>query len=293
MILRKKMYFSMWKQKLCLSTTKESELSIIEQIKLLKKSGFEAFFTEWRPGEPISEYAESAKETGMIYQSVHAPFGKAADMWHGDETEGKAAVDELIECVRACAECGVETVVMHAFIGFDDDRKPTAKGIERFGRVVEEAKKHNIKVAFENTEGEEYLAALLEHFKDNDSVGFCWDSGHEMCYNYSKDLLALYGDKLIATHLNDNLGISDFGGRIYWTDDLHLLPFDGIADWDNIAKRLDRCGFDGIMTFELNIRSKPDRHENDIYTKMTIEEYIAECYKRACRVAAKRNKSQK
>jgi len=131
---------------------------------------------------------------------------------------------------------------------------------------------------------------LLEHFKDNDSVGFCWDSGHEMCYNYSKDLLALYGDKLIATHLNDNLGISNFGGRIYWTDDLHLLPFDGIADWDGIAKRLDRCGFNGIMTFELNIRSKPDRHENDIYTKMTIEEYIAECYKRACRVAVKRHR---
>lgn len=291
-VFEKEDVFSMWKQKLCLSTTKESELSIKEQIKLLKKSGFEAFFTEWRPGEPISEYAELAKDIGMIYQSVHAPFGKAADMWHGDETEGKAAVDELIECVRACAECGVETVVMHAFIGFDDDRKPTAKGIERFGRVVEEAKKHNIKVAFENTEGEEYLAALLEHFKDNDSVGFCWDSGHEMCYNYSKDLLALYGDKLIATHLNDNLGISDFGGRIYWTDDLHLLPFDGIADWDNIAQRLDRSGFDGIMTFELNIRSKPDRHENDIYTKMTIEEYVAECYKRACRVAAKRQQKQ-
>ncbi len=278
----------MWKQKLCLSTTSDSELSIKEQIKLLKKSGFEAFFTEWKPGEPIKEYADLADEIGMIYQSIHAPFGKAADMWHGDEAEGKAAVDELIECVHACAECGVGIMIMHAFIGFDDDRKPNAKGLERFGRVVEEAKKYNIKVAFENTEGEEYLAALLEHFKDSDTVGFCWDSGHEMCYNYSKDLLALYGDKLIATHLNDNLGISDFDGRIYWTDDLHLLPFDGIADWDDIAKRLDRCGFDGIMTFELNIRSKPDRHENDIYTKMTIEEYVAECYKRACRVAAKR-----
>ena len=283
----------MWKQKLCLSTTRDSELSIKEQIKLLKKSGFEAFFTEWKPGEPIKEYADFAKKTGMIYQSVHAPFGKAADMWHGDEAQGKAAVDELIECVHACAESDVEIMIMHAFIGFDDDRKPNAKGLERFGRVVEEAEKYGIKVAFENTEGEEYLAALLKHFKDNDSVGFCWDSGHEMCYNYSKDLLALYGDKLIATHLNDNLGISDFGGRIYWTDDLHLLPFDGIADWDGIAKRLDRCGFDGIMTFELNIRSKPDRHENDIYAKMSIEEYIAECYKRACRVAAKRNKSQK
>lgn len=280
----------MWKQKLCLSTTDGSPLSTKEQIMLFKKSGFEAFFTGWKPGEPVKEYAELADELGMVYQSIHAPFGKADDMWHGDEALGKAAVEELIECVHACAECGVGIMVVHAFIGFDDDRKPTEQGLERFGKVVDEAQKYSVKIAFENTEGEEYLAALLEHFKDNDSVGFCWDSGHEMCYNYSKDLLALYGDKLIATHLNDNLGISDFGGRIYWTDDLHLLPFDGIVDWDGIAKRLDRCGFNGIMTFELNIRSKPNRHENDIYTKMTIEEYIVECYKRACRVAAKRHR---
>ncbi|MBQ8026498.1 MAG: hypothetical protein IJ261_00110, partial [Clostridia bacterium] len=98
----------------------------------------------------------------------------------------------------------------------------------------------------------------------------------------------IYGDRLIATHLNDNLGIKDFEGKIYWHDDLHLLPFDGIADWDYIAHRLDKCGFDSIMTFELNLSSKPNRHENDIYRKMTIEEYVAECYKRACRVAAKR-----
>ncbi len=278
----------MWKQKLCLSANFEGTLDIKDQIILFRKSGFEAFFTDWKPDMPVKEYAQLADELGMTYQSIHAPFGKAAVMWHGDEAQADAAVDELIECVHSCAECGVEIMVSHAYIGFDDNRKPTPIGLERFGRVVEEAKKCSVKIAFENTEGEEYLAALLEHFKDYDNVGFCWDSGHEMCYNYSKDMLALYGDRLIATHLNDNLGISDFGGRIFWTDDLHLLPFDGTADWDNIAKRLDRCGFDGIMTFELNLRSKPDRHENDIYTKMTIEEYVAECYKRACRVAAKR-----
>ena len=108
-----------------------------------------------------------------------------------------------------------------------------------------------------------------------------------MCYNHSKDMLALYGDRLIATHLNDNLGVRDFGGKITYIDDLHLLPFDGIADWDNNAARLDRCGFAGPLTFELSTVSKPGRRENDLYRKLSPEEYIAECYKRACRVAAK------
>lgn len=153
---------------------------------------------------------------------------------------------------------------------------------------MKEAERLGVKVAFENTEGEEYLTAVMERFKDSPAVGFCWDTGHEMCYNRSKDMLSLYGDNLIATHLNDNLGIRDFDGNITWIDDLHLLPFDGIADWQRIAKRLDNCGYNGVLTFELNRYSKPDRHENDAYTDMPIERYLTLAYMRACRVATLR-----
>ena len=88
--------------------------------------------------------------------------------------------------------------------------------------------------------------------------------------------------------MNDNLGIRDFGGKITFRDDLHLLPFDGIADWPGIAARLDRCGFSGPMTFELNRCSKPDRLENDFYRELPIEKYLTLAYMRACRVAALR-----
>ena len=71
---------------------------------------------------------------------------------------------------------------------------------------------------------------------------------------------------------------------------MHLLPFDGIANWQNIADRLDRHGFDDIMMFELNIKSKPARHENDSYAAMDFEIYLAEAFKRACRVASLRKR---
>ena len=128
---------------------------------------------------------------------------------------------------------------------------------------------------------------LMDFFSGNPNVGFCWDSGHEMCYNYSRDMLAAFGDRLLGTHLNDNLGIRDLNGEITWLDDLHLLPFDGIADWQYNCERLRACNFDGPLTFELNIGSKPGRHENDAYGLMAPEIYLAECYKRACRVRAK------
>ena len=99
-------------------------------------------------------------------------------------------------------------------------------------------------------------------------------------------MLALYGDRLFHTHLNDNLGVSDYYGRITPRDDLHLLPFDGIADWLEITRRLNRHGYQGVLSFELNNVSKRDRHENDAYGRMTPEEYLTQAYMRACRVAA-------
>jgi sugar phosphate isomerase/epimerase len=90
---------------------------------------------------------------------------------------------------------------------------------------------------------------------------------------------------LIATHINDNLGVKDFFGVITWIDDLHLLPFDGVKDWADAVDRMNACGYQGELTFELNLASKPDRHENDSYAQMPFVLYLAEAYKRACRVA--------
>lgn len=274
----------MWKKQFALGLCGDCGMSFLEQLELLKKTGFDGFFVVWDPNLNIGELADRAKELGLIFQSIHAPWGKAADIWYGDESKGQAAVDELKACVDACVSYQVTILVVHAFVGFES-HDPTQTGLERFSRVVDYAREKGVKIAFENVEGEEYLDALMDHFTGDDTVGFCWDSGHEMCYNYSKDLLEKYGDRLLSTHLNDNLGIKDYNGKITWLDDLHLLPFDGAADWREIAKRLHRCGFRDILTFELNVTSKPGRHENDSYCEMSYERFVTEAYKRACRIA--------
>jgi L-ribulose-5-phosphate 3-epimerase len=278
----------MWKKKICLATSDSFGMSISDQIKTFARIGYDGFFTDWKANYPIQEWVHTAKDTGMIYQSIHAPFARSADMWNNDESSGKIALDELLACLKDCERWEIPIMVVHSFIGFQD-HTPTPIGLERFGQLVKAAENSGVKIAFENTEGEEYLFALMEVFSDNPTVGFCWDSGHEMCYNHSQDLLARFGDRLIATHLNDNLGIRDYNGKITWIDDLHLLPFDGIADWDYNVERLNKCGYDGILTFELTTASKPDRHENDLYSKMELVDFLTEAFKRACRIAAKFN----
>lgn len=272
----------MWNAKLCLGTNSQFGVSVEEQIRLFKKTGFDGFFTEWSEDACVREWKEFADKIGMVYHSIHAPFGNAAKMW---EADAKDAVDELFACLKDCEENFIPIMIVHPFIGFES-HTPTQEGIENYGKLVKVADKKNVKIAFENVEGEEYLAALMKAFESYDCVGFCWDTGHEMCYNHSADMLKLYGEKLICTHINDNLGISDYSGKITWLDDLHLLPFDGIADWNNIVKRLNDHNYTDFMTFELNKKSKPNRTENDLYDKMPLEEYLTEAYKRACRVTA-------
>lgn len=268
--------------KLGLGTSAQFGIGVEEQLTLFKQIGFESFFTGW--SERIKGYREVAERLGLEYRSVHAPFTNAANIWRDGEV-GDRSVEELLRCVEDCAEAEVPVLVVHTYIGFAPSEGPTQSGIENFRRIVEAAALKNVKIAFENTEGEEYLDALMRAFGSYENVGFCWDTGHELCYNKGKDMMALYGERLLCTHLNDNLGIRNFNGEITWRDDLHLLPFDGITDWNDVARRLNRSDYQGTLTFELCKKSKDGRFDNDKYDRMKLEEYLTEAYARACRVA--------
>lgn len=280
----------MWKQKIGLSISNHYSIPIGEVVALLKQIGFDAISPVWASNDALVEIINAANQWDMCIQSLHAPFARAADMWRHDRDLASAAKADIMHSLEACARFQIPTLVVHAWIGFDYTFHAEALNFTNFDEIVSFAAEHNIQIAFENTEGEEYLFALMQHFENNDTVGFCWDSGHEMCYNHSQDLLSKFGDHLIMTHLNDNLGIRRFDGVTHWTDDLHLLPFDGIADWDNIIARLRKSKQLPILNFELSIVSKPQRHENDIYAQMPLEQYFTEAYKRACKIAYRYSK---
>ncbi len=275
----------MYKQKICLALSNGFGIPYEEQIKLFKSTGFEGTAIDLSDKNADAyKIASAIKDENMLISYLHAPFNKSDDMWMDGEI-GDIALAELLDCVETCSRLEIPAMVAHTFIGFDSDNIPTQIGIERYGALAVRANELGVKLALENTEGEEYLAALMKELSDIPSVSFCWDTGHELCYNYGKDMISLYGDRLSVTHINDNLGIRDFDGKITYIDDLHLLPFDGITDWNSVAKRIVGCRFEGPLSFELSINSKPGRHENDKYAAMPIESYVAEAYIRACRVA--------
>ena len=280
----------MYKQKIGISVGKSYDLKTEELLQIMKNAGFDAISPVWKSEAELAETVRIAAELGLEVQSLHAPFAKAANMWSRDEAVCGPAKTELKEVIDGCARLHIPIVVAHVWVGFDYSFDVNSLYYDNFEEVVEYARERGVKMAFENTEGIEYLRALMAHFKGNETVGFCWDSGHEMCYNYSEDLLGELGDRLMMTHINDNLGIRRFDGKIHWTDDLHLLPFDGIADWDENIQRLRTSRRLPILNFELSVISKPNRHENDIYANMDPTQYYTEAYKRACRIAYRYSK---
>lgn len=273
----------MYKQKIGISTNNNYPLPNRELLRMLSEIGFDAVSPKWNTKLDMAKYVSLAKEFGMVIQSVHAPYDKSDLLW--DKEKSTNAKNEILKAIDDCAKFNIDVIVMHTWIGFEYTFNKDSLYFGAFDEIVEYAGQKNVKIAFENTEGEEYLFALMERYKDKKHIGFCWDSGHEMCYNFSKDLLALFGDRLFMTHINDNLGISDFNGKIYWTDDLHLLPYDGVGDWEYNVNRLKNSRKLEYLNFELNITSKPNRHENDVYLQMEPVLYFTEAYKRACKIA--------
>lgn len=250
-------------------------------MRYVKDAGFDGCFFIWAADQPVAEWVAAARKIGLDLPFLHGPFRHVDAMWENGE-EGELHVQEECDCIAECARLGIPLVVLHCMIGFDK-HSPNALGISRFRRVAEFAADRGVALAFENTEGAEYLAAVMEGLSDMPNVGFCYDNGHAMCYNRDIDLPALYDDRIYATHLNDNMGQTL--PSPYKTDDAHMLPFDGVADWDAVVAairpslwRLD------FLTLELRRDNKPGRHTHDRYAAWDAATFYQNAYERAVRI---------
>ncbi|MBO5845701.1 MAG: sugar phosphate isomerase/epimerase [Clostridia bacterium] len=241
-----------------------------EHLKIIRSVGFDATFTGWNH-DKTEDFANLCNRLGLYYQSIHAPFRGVHEIWN-DSDEGKIVLGQLMSCLDDCNRFDIPIMVVHPFIGFND-HTPTEAGLNNFSLLVDKATRLGVKLGFENVEGEEYLAAIMTRFSDCDAVGFCFDSGHQLCYNGSTDMMALYGDRLIHTHLNDNLGVT--GNRITWRDDFHMPVGEGISDWREVMRKIRASGYTDVLMCELSLENKPDRHELDRYIEMPIEQFYS------------------
>ncbi len=260
-------------------------LSVSDNLRMIADIGWDGFFVDWY-APMTEEWANVAAKEGLFFQSIHSPFSgdyKVSRMWREGE-EGVRVTNGLIACVEDCARFDIPIMVIHPFIGFTE-HTPTQIGLDNYRRVVEAAVKHGVTLGFENVEGEEYLAAIMKEFWNVPQCAFCFDTGHEQCYNEGKDMLALYGDKLCHTHFNDNLGVYD--PNLTWENDLHLMMGDGIVDFAGVMSRIEKTPFEGLLNCELTLNSKPGRNDHEKYKAMGLENFYATALQRMRKIIGK------
>lgn len=156
-------------------------------------------------------------------------------------------------------------------IHLPNDRNPLNQiGITRLELLISKAEQKGVQIAFENLSNIQNLKKVLDMFSSK-NIGYCYDSCHHINYTPNEDLLKMYGNRLMAIHLQDNGG----------THNQHQLPFDGNIDWTVIMEKIAHTGYQGATTLE---------PMNWDYEHLNIQQFLESAYERATRLDDMRKK---
>lgn len=258
---------------------------LTQVIALLKSSGFSAISPFWSPELDLCSLAACADAHNMTIQSLHAPHKGISLLWNPSAPSSAEIKQNIMQCIDTCAQYQIPTMVMHCWQGHVYTFPKEPLNFCFFDSIVDHAQKRGICIAFENLEGEEYLEALMTRYHHRSHVGFCWDSGHDHCYPHNLDFLEAFGNRLIMTHLNDNLGLRDPAGIPSSTDDLHFLPYDGNMNWEYALSRLKHAPKQAILNFEIKMQSHSAEPADLLYSQLSLEQFFQAAGDRARQIA--------
>lgn len=235
-----------------------------ERYKLIKQAGFDCVMLWWSDqfgrGTGYQEDVHFARNAGLHIENIHTPVHEQ-NCLSLDNLDGENVFQSYLQCIQDCFEYKISTMVIH----LPDDAHPVNRlGIKRVEKIMYEAERLDVQIAFENLGNLQNLALVLDTFSSQ-NAGFCYDSCHHINFAPREDLLERYGNRLMALHLHDN------GGKY----NQHQLPFDGNIDWVDVMKKIEHTGYQGAVTLE---------PMNWDYENLTIHQFLDLAYQKAKRL---------
>lgn len=165
--------------------------------------------------------------------------------------------EELVRrCVEGSALLGVPWMVMHPMSKVTENRMDPATpdhNISFFRRLSDDAGKFGVGIAIENMwgktrEGIRRYAVDPEEFYDlldrvdAENVGACWDAEHGSIEGLDQGTaIRRLGTRLKALHISDQTSSAD----------IHILPYLGVTDWDDILRALADIHYSHPFTYEI------------------------------------------
>ena len=208
---------------------------------------------------------KTAADAGITISQTHGPW-----RWpphDGTKEERDERFEKMVRSLYGTAELGCRDMVIHPIMPFGDNQDPYPDlfmqlNLEFFGKLVEEAKKADVVIDFENMPMPVLRLAtpyqILDFVKAIDSPYFrvCLDTGHcAVTKNDPGDAVRAIGkDYLRVLHVHDNDGRGDF----------HWLPETGVIDWPGFTAALHEIGYDGVFSLETDVKRNglsPEEYE--------------------------------
>lgn len=233
-----------------------------DRLRAIRGAGFDAVMIHWREEDGLDALRrfDEVVAAGLTVNTAHFPQDQIAHMWREGET-GDLLEAELITALREAGERGVAHMVVHTTRKIETP-EPNEIGLRRFAHAAEAAEKYGVNVALENTRFLRYNQYLYDRI-DSPQLRFCFDCGHANCFTPGEDPLALFGDRIVTTHLHDNHGEKDE----------HLLIGEGTIDLRRIFLRLAQLG---VTHYNLESRYRPLPEQ----IPWTMEEYLDRAFVR-------------
>ncbi|MCC6491307.1 MAG: TIM barrel protein [Candidatus Hydrogenedentes bacterium] len=204
-------------------------IPFVERMSLVREAGFEATSLWWEEDDEkrrrLRDLAPDIVRNACLHlDNLHAPYVGCNALWSGDAVERLAMVDRHLGWVEDCALHDVPMLVMHVTQG-STVAPPNAHGLDSMRRIVGAAEERELRIAIENTRGEQHVDWILDDI-DSPALGLCYDSSHDWLYAAEPvALLSRWGHRVMTTHLSDTDGRRD----------RHWLPGEGAVDFERIA----------------------------------------------------------
>lgn len=186
---------------------------------------------------------------GLDVSQSHAPWRTPKD---GDPEERRKWILAMEKSIRGAYALGCSRFVVHPLMPYmDTAQNPDEvwQMNEKFlGELADYAGDYGITVCLENMPFPVFPIATVDHCIEmldrlgRDNLRICLDTGHAAIFEGSDLSRAVrkLGSRLEAVHIHDNMGKIDE----------HLIPGEGIIDWDGFASALCEIGFDGVVSLE-------------------------------------------
>ncbi len=200
----------------------------------------------------LSEQTKILSDAGITVSQIHGP-------WRYPPKDGTAeARAEWLSLMKRSARMatylGTANMVVHPLMPFGANSPEAPDEVwkintEHYLSLCDYAKDLGVTVCLENMPFPELPLAHVSqivNFVDSlgkDNLKVCLDTGHaNVCGTKIGDAIRMLGDRLAVFHIHDNNG----------TQDSHLMPGLGTADFRDMGAALAEIGFAGVLSSEAN-----------------------------------------